>query len=85
MPIRNGLKLNGRMVKRLKNKLWRIYKRKLGIVGRIKTHYNTIYPDYFRMLHITFYKKWQEWKTKNKETLNVFLKLRTTIVYNEVF
>jgi len=91
VPIRNSSRINERRIKRLKNKLWRIYKRRFGIVERIKTHIadGTIGASKQNMKSWIFYtefqQKWHEWKTKNQGKLNDFLKPQAKTVYKEVF
>lgn len=91
-PITNSSRVNERMVKRLKNKLWRIHKRELGMTGRITTH---LYERHIKAdskseamkfsNHAAFNQTWHEWKTKNQEKGNDFLKLPTKTIYSEIF
>jgi len=59
------LKINQRKLKRLKNKMWRIYKRKHGILGRIKT--TNIVATRSGELYKQFYATWQKLKNAYKD------------------
>ena len=94
VPIANSARVNERMIKRLKNKLWRIYKRRFWIIDRIQHHLSQASDKILQYefgglqnldLYKNFQQKWHNFKTKNQGKSNDFLKLPVKTIYSEIF
>jgi len=86
-------KYNHRQLKRLKNKLWRMYKRDYLINRRIRTHLFASPPssdaatiDWINAdLYEEFQKVWREWKQKSVHVLPQLLKVFPVYVIYQTF
>ena len=64
------MRTNKRKLKRLKNKLWRIVRRKLHIHRRIDTGGS---PSVDHFVYRAFYRRWKGWKKENEAALPIIL------------
>ena len=89
-PYRTGeIKINQRRLKRLKNRLWKMCKKRKTVLSRIKTHFGEIkipldQPEYslnFK-IYTEFYQKWRKWKQANPKILSAILNSKHASIYH---